>query len=229
MNGTDLNFSDNGLIAQLSPADQALLLSCCESTQLKVGEVLSEPQSAHRQVYFLTSASVALYVRNSASSGLALGLAGHEGAVGLQFAFGLGAGSFTLLVQSSGTAWRVDGIELQRLVGRRAAMLLAFSRYTWSVAQEVASLAACAQVQDIKARLAGWLLMSSLRSKQPELNLTHAHLADMLGVRRAGVTLAAIELKELGLLDYQRGRIRILDQERLEALSCWTPERQPTA
>lgn len=222
MNRAFSTSSGNGLIAQLSPADQALLLEHCEATQLQVGEVLAEPGGTNRQVYFLTGACVALFVRNGARSGLALGLTGHEGAVGLQFALGLGAGSFTLLVQTPGTAWRADGARLQRLVGRRSAMLLAFSRYTWSVAHEVATLAACAQVQDIKARLAGWLLMSAQRSQQHELHLTQAHLADMLGVRRVGVTLAALELKELGVLDYQRGRIRILDRQRLEALSCWS-------
>lgn len=214
-----MTFSLNGLVAQLSPADQAMLLKRSHAAELKAGQILSQPDSADQHVYFLTSASVALVVLNGHRAGLAVGLAGHEGAVGLQFALGLGAGNLTLMVQSAGTGWRTDGAELQRLLQRRAAMLMTFSRYIWSVAQEVATLAAASQVQDIKARLAGWILISGERSRQQDLVLTHAHLADMLGVRRASITLAAVELKEQGLLDYQRGRIQILDRRGLEALA----------
>ena len=216
-----MTFSHNGLVAQLSQADQASLVKHCQSSTLRGGQVLSTPGSEHRNVYFLTDATVASVVRDGNNAGLAVGLTGNEGAVGLQCALGLGAGTFTLLVQSPGTAWCADGDELQRLLGRRPAMLLAFSRYMWSVSQEVAALAACSQIQDIKARLAGWILMSDVRNGHRPLNLTHAHVADMLGVRRASVTLAAGELKEQGLVEYQRGNIRILDRAGLEAVSCW--------
>jgi CRP-like cAMP-binding protein len=216
-----VTFSHNGLVAQLSQPDQASLVKHCQPSTLRGGQVLSTPVSEHRNVYFLTDATVVSVVRDGNNAGLAVGLTGNEGAVGLQCALGLGAGTFTLLVQSPGTAWCADGDELQRLLGRRPAMLLAFSRYMWSVSQEVAALAACSQIQDIKARLAGWILMSDVRNGHRPLNLTHAHVADMLGVRRASVTLAAGELKEQGLVEYRRGNIRILDRVGLEAVSCW--------
>jgi len=213
-----LNLLHNGLVAQLPPADQGLLLRRCEPVELKAGDVLSAPGAANGHVHFLMSGtSVALVVRNGGNSGLAVGLAGREGAVGLQFALGLGAGHFTLLVQSSGTAFRADGAALQRLSNRRLSMLRAFAGYLWVFSQEVAELAASAQVQDIRARLARWILLSHARTHQAELRLTHAHLADMLGVRRAGVTLAARELKERGLVDYCRGRIQILNAVGLAA------------
>jgi CRP-like cAMP-binding protein len=97
------------------------------------------------------------------------------------------------------------------------------------MSQDVAALAACAQICDIPSRLAGWIVMSDLRSRGADLHLTHAHLAQMLGVRRAGVTTAALEMKQQGLIDYQRGRIRLLDRAGLEALSCWLPARLPAA
>jgi CRP-like cAMP-binding protein len=207
-----LNLLHNGLVAQLPPADQGLLLRRCEPVEIKAGEVLSGPGETQGHVHFLMGgASVALVVRNGGGSGLAVGLAGREGAVGLQFALGLGSGHFTLLVQSSGTAFRAEGAALHRLSNRRLGMLRAFAGYLWGLSQDVAELAASAQVQDIRARLARWILLSQARTDQPELHLTHAHLADMLGVRRAGVTLAARELKERGLVDYRRGRIQILD------------------
>ena len=145
----------NGLVAQLPPTDQGLLLRRCEPVELKAGEILSAPGAASGHVYFLLSGtSVALVVRNGGGSGLAVGLAGREGAVGLQFALGLGAGHFTLLVQSSGAAFRADGAVLQRLSDRRLGMLRTFAGYLWVFSQEVAELAAAAQVQDIQARLA---------------------------------------------------------------------------
>jgi len=217
-----VTLSHNGLVAQLSQPDQVSLDKHCKMADLQVGQVLSTPDSTHRNVYFLSDATVALVVRDGNNAGLAVGLTGCEGAVGLQCALGLGAGTFTLLVQSPGQAWCAEGDALQRLVGRRPAMLMAFSRYMWSVSQEVATMAACSQIQDIKARLAGWILMSDVRNRHRALNLTHAHVADMLGVRRASVTLAAVGLKEQGLVDYQRGNIRILDRPGLEAVSCWT-------
>ncbi|MDZ4189627.1 MAG: Crp/Fnr family transcriptional regulator [Hydrogenophaga sp.] len=206
-----MNLLHNGLVAQLPPTDQGLLLRRCEHVELKAGDILSAPGATHGHVYFLLSASVALVVRNGVGSGLAVGLTGQEGAVGLQFALGLGAGHFTLLVQSSGTAFRTEGAVLQRLSNRRLAMLRVFAAYFWEFSQEVAELAAAAQVQDIQARLARWILLSQARTHQAELHLTHAHLADMLGVRRAGVTLAAKNLKDMGLVDYRRGHIEILD------------------
>jgi CRP-like cAMP-binding protein len=124
-------------------------------------------------------------------------------------------------VQSSGEAWVANCHDLQRLVDRRASLLLAFSRYMWSLAHDIAMHAAFAQLQDIRARVAGWILLSAHRGQPDQLTLTHVQLASMLGVRRSSVTLAAMELKQLGLLDYQRGRIRILDRPGLEALSCW--------
>jgi CRP-like cAMP-binding protein len=206
-----LNLLNNGLVAQLPPADQDLLLPRCEPVELKAGDVLSSPGAANGHAYFpLSGTTVALVVRNGGGSGLAVGLAGQEGAVGLQFALGMGAGHFTLLVQSGGTAFRADGAALQRLTDRRLSMLRTFAGYLWVFSQEVAKLAAAVQGQDIQARLARWILLSQTRSHRTELHLTHAHLADMLGVRRAGVTLAARNLKEMGLVDYRRGRIQIL-------------------
>lgn len=218
-----MNPLSNGLLAQLPPADLALLLRQCTPVTLSAGQVLCSPEGPSDHVHFPTTASIALVARQGEHTGLAVGLAGCEGAVGLQQAFGLGPGAFTQLVQSPGQALRAPGADLQRLVNRHTSLLKIFSRYIWLFSQEVALLAATAQIQDIKARLAGWILLSAERAPQAPLFLTHAHLANMLGVRRAGVTLAAVALKELGLLDYHRGRIHILDRAGLSAQACHMP------
>jgi len=214
-----LTLTHNGLVAQLATDDQRLLERHCKPVDLHTVDILSAPHIPNGHVHFLTTASVSLVVRHTDGSGLAVGLTGQEGAVGLQHALGLGAGNLTLHVQRGGRAFRAEGETMQRLVARRAHLLRAFAVYLLGVSQEVASLAAASQPQDIKARLANWILLSHARNGHSDLRLTHAHRADMLGVRRAGVTLAAVELKELGLVDYQRGHIHILDLDGLRAVA----------
>lgn len=214
-----MTLTHNGLVAQLATEDQRLLERSCKPVELNTGDILTAPHQPNGHVHFLTGATVAQVVRHTDGSGLAVGLTGPEGAVGLQHALGLGAGNLTLHVQTGGPAFRADGEVMQRLVARRAHLLRAFAVYLWGFSQEVASMAAASQSHDIKARLANWILLSHARTARAELLLTHAHLADMLGVRRAGVTLAAVELKEMGLVDYQRGRIQILDIDGLRAVA----------
>ncbi|MDM7943602.1 MAG: Crp/Fnr family transcriptional regulator [Hydrogenophaga sp.] len=214
-----MTLKHNGLVAQLATEDQRLIERRCKPVELRTGDTLSAPHMPNGHVYFLTTACVALVVRHSDGSGLAVGLTGHEGVVGLQHALGMGSGNLTLHVQRGGTAFSADGEAMQRLIARRAHLLRAFAIYLWGLSQEVASLAAASQTHDIKARLANWILLSHARNGHDDLFLTHAHLADMLGVRRAGVTLAAVELKEMGLVDYQRGRIHILDMDGLRAVA----------
>lgn len=214
-----MTLTNNGLVALLATNDQRLVERQCKPVDLQTGDILSAPHTPNAHVHFLTTASVALVVRHTDGSGLAVGLTGQEGAVGLQHALGLGAGNLTLQVQRGGKAFRADGEAMQRLVARRAHLLRAFAVYLWGFSQEVASLAAASQTHDIKARLANWILLSHARNGHDDLLLTHAHLADMLGVRRAGVTLAAVELKETGLVDYQRGHVHILDLDGLRAVA----------
>lgn len=220
-----MNLFSNGLVRRLSDADQALLAVRSKPVLLETGQVLSSNSAPSTQVYFLLGATVALAVPNTQHIGLGVALMAAEGALGLPLALGMGAGPFTWLVQSGGSAWRVEGVALQRLVERRRGMLSVFARYLCEVAQEVALLAGASQVGDIRARVAGWILLSHRRSGAVDLHLTHAHLADMLGVRRASVTLAALELKALGLLGYQRGCIQVLDPAGLEAEAGQWPVR----
>ena len=214
-----MDFLHNGLLATLTQADQALLLKKAQIVHFKAGDVLATPDSQVPQVYFVTRGSVALFVRKSAKdpeAGLAVGLVGSEGALGLQWALGLGAGNLTLLVQSPGAAYMLDGTALQQLVQRKSSMLLAFSKYLWTAYETVAVFAAMAHLHDVKIQLANWLLISAKRCAPDPLVMTHAHIAQMLGVRRASVTLAARELKMQGLIAYSRGYIEIQKPEALQ-------------
>lgn len=221
INGYQVLVLSNGLLAQLAPADQVALMRKAELIQLKVGEVLPSEQASASKIYFPLRGSIALYVGrhdHAISDGLAIGLIGAEGAVGLQAALGFGAGRFQLLVQSPGEAYVVNGADAERLVQRRSQLLLIFSRYLWSVYENIATLASQANAQDIKARLACWILLSASRCGADPLVLTHAQIAKMLGVRRASISIAAKELKVMRYINYSRGRIEILNDTALEAL-----------
>ena len=214
---------NNSLIPQLLAADQTELLSHCEEIAIEIGSVLLNRLTGERFAYFLRSSSVAMVVRDTCGRGLALGLIGPEGAVGLQLGLGMGSGVMTYQVQSSGLAWRIQARVLKQLVQNRPTLLLAFAKYLCVVSQEVATMATAAQSQDIRARLAYWIVLSQERSGPSPLLLTQNYLADMLGVRRASVTLAAMELKARGLLEYRRGKVFVLDPKGREKMARATP------
>ena len=214
-----MSFTRNGLVAALSPADQRALRAACELTPLTANRMLSSSEKAARNAYFLTGASVALLTSDGSNTGAAVGLVGLEGAVGLQFGLGLGPSRFGLLVQTQGPAWMISGGALQRIVQSRPSMLLALARYLWSVGEELAEFASAVQQQTVSQRLATWILRSQAADPNDALLLTHSHIASMLGVRRASVSAAANEMRDLGLLDYSRGRIQVLNRRKLLALS----------
>jgi len=221
-NGSYVYALSNGLIEQLTRADQAVLMRRATLIQLNAGDFLSSLDASSPPIYFPVRGSIALYVGHQNGShpvGLAVGLIGAEGAVGLQVALGFGAGHFQLLVQSAGEAYKVEGIDAQRLIQRRQQVLLTFSRYLWSVYDNIATLASKAYVQDIKIRLAHWLLLSANRCAPDALFLTHAQIAKMLGVRRASVSIAAHEMKMMRYISYNRGRIQLLNVPALEVLA----------
>lgn len=217
-----MHVSSNRLISQLEPADQVLLMRRAKLVDLKVDEVLSPSDSAPSLIYFPVSGAIALYVsrQGSVSSiGLAVGLVGAEGAAGLQTALGFGSGNIRLLVQSPGQAYVVDGLVAQRLLQRRRAMLLTFSRYLWTVYEHIAVIASRPNTHDVKSRLAHWLVLSAERCAPHSLMLTHAQIAKMLGVRRASISIAAREMKLMRYISYSRGRIELLNLPALERLA----------
>jgi len=212
----------NGLIAQLTSADQALLLRHAKRVTLRVGDVLSADPASPSCIYFPISGAIALYAsgyNKTGQVGLAVGLIGSEGAAGLQAALGFGAGHLQMWVQSAGEAYVGDGLVAQRLVFRRHALLLQFMQYLWTVFDNMALLASRPYTQDIKVRLAHWLLLSAQRCAPEPLVLTHAQIGKMLGVRRASISIAAHELKVQRYISYNRGRIALLNVPALETLA----------
>jgi CRP-like cAMP-binding protein len=214
--------SQNSLIAQLTHADQAMLLRNAQEIKLQPGDVLACSSAKTSSIYFPVGGSIALYVAGlsqPSSAGLAVGLIGSEGAVGLQAALGLGAGHFQLLVQSAGEAYAVKALTAQRLIHNRQRVLLMFSRYLWSMYESVVDLALRAHTQDTYARLAHWLLISKKCCGHAPLRLTHEHIAKMLGVRRSSISLVAHDMKLKRYINYSRGTVVLLNISALEALA----------
>jgi CRP-like cAMP-binding protein len=212
-----VTFKHNGLVAALSASDQRILRSSCDLIPLRANSELATSGKSGA-AYFLIGTSVALLRDAGASTCIAVGLIGQEGAIGLQFGLGMGPSQYTMLVQTDGDAWRVSGHALRRLLQTRPSMMIAVARYLWMSTEKIGAFAADSQ-QPILKRLASWILGSHGGSASGSLQLTHVHMARMLGVQRASVSLAAKELQSRGLIDYARGSIRIVDRRGLIEMS----------
>jgi CRP-like cAMP-binding protein len=191
-----------------------------DSVTLTYGEVLNEPGEPMRHVYFPSDCLVSMLTVVEGHHALEVGLVGREGMVGSRLALGIGTSPVRALVQGTGTALRMRSTrflqELQRSPELRGAVL----QFADSLMGQVTRTAACNRFHMIEARLARWLLMTRERLPSVQFRLTQEFLADMLGVRRVGVTSAASALQRRKLIHYRRGIITILDQKGLEAASC---------
>ncbi len=209
-----MSLTHNELFKQLPLEVQTLLLATCEPVILKTGQLLGRFDTQAR-VYFLIGATVSLVVEEPGHKSLAMGLLGADDAAGLghvvQDVQPAKPGTLKMRVQTGGLAWAIPAGVLRELAMKHPILLFLISRQLWQLVTHVATVAACIQTLDVRARLAAWLVLSAQKAGKTELHLTHEHLARMLGVRRVSITLAAGELRDQGLLSYSRGRLRILD------------------
>ncbi len=210
----------NRLLAALPAKEYERLLDGLEPVRLTYGEVLDEPGEQMRYAYFPCDCLVSLLTVVEGRRALEVGLVGREGMVGSRLALGFTASSLRALVQGTGTALRIESAHFLRQLQRSPGLQRALLRFTDALMLQVTQNAACNRFHMVQARLARWLLMTRERVSSREFHLTHAFLADMLGVRRVGVTLAASALQRQQLIRYRRGAITILDQLGLEASAC---------
>lgn len=210
----------NRLLAALPQRDRQRLLAACETVDLTVGEVLCESGEQIRHAYFPLDGFISMLLTVDGHANLELGLVGNEGMFGSPLTLGVTVSPLRALVQGSGSALRISpaalGLELQRSVALRSAL----HRYVYVSLAQLAQGAACNSFHALDARLVRWLLMTHDRAHSDDFHLTHEFLAQMLGVRRVGVTNAATALQKNGLVSYSRGNIRVLDRAGLEAASC---------
>lgn len=210
----------NHLLAALPSAIQQRLFPQLELTSLPLGKVLYESGDTMRYVYFPTDAIVSLlYVMESGDSA-EISVVGNDGVVGVSLFMGGESTSSRAVVQSAGSAYRLAGQRLKDEFYRHTELMLLLLRYTQSLITQMAQTAVCNRHHSIDQQLCRWLLLSLDRLPGSTLNMTQELIANMLGVRREGVTEAAGKLQKLGVIEYSRGHINILDRSRLEALSC---------
>lgn len=210
----------NGLLAALPPEVQQRLFPHLERIQLPLGHVLYESGDKLRHVYFPTDAIVSLlYVMESGDSA-EIAVVGNEGLVGVALFMGGESTTNRAIVQSAGHAYRMPGGKLKEEFDRHSELLHLMLRYSQALLTQMAQTAVCNRHHNISQQLCRWLLLSLDRLRGNELIMTQELIANMLGVRREGVTEAAGKLQRLGVIEYSRGHITVLDRAKLERLSC---------
>ena len=210
----------NHLLAALPPAIQQRLFPMLELVPLPLGKLLYESGDTMRYVYFPTDSIVSLlYVMESGASA-EISVVGKDGIVGVSLFMGGESTSSRAVVQSAGSAYRLAGQKLKDEFNRHSELMQLLLRYTQSLITQMAQTAVCNRHHSIDQQLCRWLLLSLDRLPDNKLTMTQELIANMLGVRREGVTEAAGKLQKLGVIDYCRGHITVLDRSKLEALSC---------
>src|SRR5450432_4059170 len=210
----------NHLLDALPAGDYERIASHLELIPMKLGDVLYEPGVRLRHVYFPTTSIVSLlYVMEDGASA-EIAIVGNEGILGISLFMGGESTPSRAVVQSAGHAFRLKAQLLKEEFGRFGPTMRLLLRYTQALITQMAQTAVCNRHHSVDQQLCRWLLLSLDRLASNELNMTQELIANMLGVRREGVTDAAGKLQTLGVIRYNRGRITVLDRPKLEHMSC---------
>ncbi|WP_158969181.1 Crp/Fnr family transcriptional regulator [Paraglaciecola sp. L3A3] len=211
---------NNKLLNALSTDAQQRIFSHLKLVDLPRGKVIFEANEKLQYVYFPINSIVSLlYVMEDGSSA-DVSIIGNEGMVGIAVFMGGESTPRRAVVQSAGQAYRLSATELQNEFLNHPDIRLLLLRYTQSLFAQVAQTAVCNRHHSIGQQLCRWLLLSLDRIPGNDLTMTQELIANMLGVRREGVTEAAVKLQKAGIIHYKRGHISIIDRSRLETQSC---------
>ena len=210
----------NHLLDALPESDYERLAPHLELIPMRLGDVLCESGDKLRYVYFPTTCIISLlYVMQDGASA-EIAVVGNEGLLGISLFMGGDTTPSRAIVQSAGHAVRLKAAFLKEEFDRFGPLMHLLLRYTQALITQMAQTAVCNRHHSIDQQLCRWLLLSLDRLDSNELQMTQELIANMLGVRREGVTEAAGNLQEAGLIHYTRGRITVLDRPGVEARSC---------
>ena len=212
--------TENHLLRTLAADSMVRLLPHLECIELPLGTVLYESGEALRHVYFPVDCIVSLLYVLLDGSSAEIAVVGNDGLVGIPLFMGGETTPNRALVQSAGHAYRLPGPRLKEEFHSNDALQGLFLRYTQALITQMAQTVVCNRHHTVHQQLCRWILLSLDRLHSNQLKMTQELIANMLGVRREGVTDAAGKLQRLGVIHYQRGHITVLDRPRLETLCC---------
>jgi CRP-like cAMP-binding protein len=210
----------NRLLAALPRADYQVLAPLLEAVSMPLGQAVYESGEAQAFVYFPTSSIVSLLYVLADGDTAELAVTGNEGLVGISLFMGGETTPSRAVVQSAGHGYRLRGFDLKKQFERGGALQHLLLRYTQALITQMTQTAVCNRHHSVDQQLCRWLLLSLDRLPANKLVMTQELIANMLGVRREGVTEAAGKLQADGLIEYSRGHITVLDRARLEARVC---------
>ena len=210
----------NQIVDGLPAGVRGALLGHAETVDLVFGTVLSEPDEPFRHAYFPLIGFVSLMATVRGNHPLEVGLIGNEGMLGATLALGVNAVPQRCVVQGSGTALRLSAAHFREVLRDNTALQRNVGRYLYVLMAQLSQTVACTHFHEVDTRLARWLLMTHDRAHDDSFHLTHKFLADMLGVQRSAVTIAAGAFQRQGLIRYTRGEITVLDRAGLEDAAC---------
>lgn len=212
--------TENHIISHLPPEDYERLRPRLEPVELTSGQVLHRAGGPIEHVYFPRNSMISLISMTPDGESVEVGVVGYEGMAGISAALGVDKSPYEALVQYPAGASRVRTGELLAEFRRGGALHDLLLRFTQGLLLQTSQIAACNRLHSLAERLARWILMSHDRCRCDDLPFTHEFLSLMLGVRRPGVTEAAVILQAEGYIHYRRGHITITDREALEAFTC---------
>ena len=210
----------NHLLRALPPSDRERVFPHLKLTTLPAGSVLYESGDTQRYIYFPVNAIISLLYELKDGASAEIAVVGNDGAVGVALFMGGMTMTNRAVVASAGTAYRLSSKRIEQEFSRHGSMLHVLLRYTQALITQMAQTALCNRHHSIDQQLCRWLLLTLDRVDSNTLVMTQELIANMLGVRREGVTEAAGRLQRAGVIEYRRGKITIVDRAQLEAMSC---------
>jgi CRP-like cAMP-binding protein len=213
-------FLESRLLAHLSVDERRRLAPFLEPVSLRLGAALYEPGGRQGHVYFPTNSIVSILFVLESGASAEIAVIGKEGVVGIAPFMGGETAASRAVVQSAGVAYRLKATIIKDEFERVGTLQHVLLRCTQALITQMAQTAVCNRHHSVDQQLCRWLLLSLDRLRSNELQMTQELIANMLGVRRVGVTEAAGKLHTAGLINYRRGRIEVLDRRRLENRVC---------
>ena len=210
----------NSLLKLLSPNDLEAVLSVTELVRIEVKELVFRRSEPIRHIHFPQDCVISLITELEDGNSVEAMTVGCDGFAGLAVFHGVMASRLTAIGQISGDSYRISTPDFERLIDEREELTRLLGRYSQYVFETVSQSAACNRLHVIEQRCARWLLMSEDRVGRNHFDLTQEFLAEMLGVRRPGVTVAMGALERAGLIAHGRGRIAVVDRPGLEKVAC---------